>query len=176
MTREQRRFLFLVTVVGVCLFLSIFLWNECGNSSYTLPKSVIDHNDPLAYENGGIAVFTMKTLGLDAGKWDVGSIANDMQIIAKHEVYENHTEGSILFKVVGDADDRYGNTSQTDFFSLQFSMDDLKQINWSNLMLGKILNLGKIVGETGVGELVIAKYCDADRAESEYFCAVGTAR
>jgi len=176
MTREQRRFLSWVTVVGVCLFLSIFLWNECGNSSYTLPKSVIDHNEPLAYENGGTAVFTMKVLGLDAGKWDMRSIANDMQTIVKHEVDENHSEGSILFKVVGESDDRYGNTNQIDAFSLQFSMDDLKQINWSNFYTGNLLNLGKIVGETGAGELLIDKYCDADREESEYFCAVGTAR
>lgn len=56
-------------------------------------------------------------------------------------------------------------------------MDDLKQINWSNFYVtGKILNLGKIAGETGAGEKVIAEYCDADREESENFCAVGTAR
>ena len=152
----------------------LYLWYSDSKSNDTYPRSVIKHEE--AKGDGGVAQFTLKLNGLDAGDWDMISISSDMVHIAKHEVAKNHTEGSILFEVVGDGDDQYGHTIQVDAFRLVYSMDDLKQIEWSNFDGEKLLNLGKIVDESRGGQKVIVGYCDKHREWSADFCAVGTQR
>ena len=142
-----------------------------SKSSDTFPRSVVKHEES---GEGGVAEFTLKLAGLDAGDWDMVAMSTDMVNIAKHEVTENHTEGSILFEVVGDGEDEYGHTIQVDAFRLVYSMDDLKQIEWSNFDGEKLLNLGKIVDESRAGQKVIVGYCDKHREWSASFCEVGT--
>jgi hypothetical protein len=119
---------------------------------------------------GGTARFTLKLNGLSS-TWDIGSVAEEMERIANHEVAENQPEGTILFEVVGNGEDLYGNTiNEVEAFEISYSMDDLRRVNWSNYNGAKLLNLGTIVSQTPAGKKMLSEYCAVSRENSELFC------
>lgn len=168
MTRVQRRYLaFFSGVIGVLLILFVVV----STSSYSLPSSVIEHED--AKVDGGTARYRLKLLGV-TNSIALFDISSDIEHIAKHEVKNNNNEGTILFTIVGDGQDIYGNSSQVYAFDLQYTMDDLKKINWDNIDCMQLLNLGIIVNKSPAGTKLISDYCEENRVSSEVFCAEGS--
>jgi hypothetical protein len=159
-------------VVFILVVYFIARTRDTNKNGYIFPSSVIKDQDPAAYEEGGTAEFTLKLNGV-SDDWDMVALSEDMANIAKHEVDEKHTEASILFDVVADGHDMYGHAVQIDAFRLQFSMDDLKQIEWPNVGGKKLLNLAALTNESKVGEEVISNYCAENQESSEIFCAAG---
>jgi len=93
-----------------------------------------------------------------------------MVTIARHEVDLDETEGTIYFDVIGAGEDLYGNPVEVDAFTLSYSMEDLKRVNWTNFDGHKLLNLGAIVKASPAGKKLIADYCAGNEDESDMFC------
>lgn len=138
-----------------------------------LPRSVIKHDD--SADPRGVSTFTLKLSGLTAST-EVFLIAQDMAKIAQNEVGHDRTEGTVVFDVVGDGEDRYGKSTEVDAFTLSYSMDDLRQVNWSNFDGMKLLNLATIVDQYPAGRRLISQYCLDNSESSEGFCTTAAAR
>jgi hypothetical protein len=162
---------FLALIAAGLIFWFLNINSSPGSqSSYTFPRSVTSHE--YSQMDGGIERITLK-LGGPSGS-DLLAASFDISNIAKHEVDEGHSEKTVLFHVVGDINNLYGNTIQVNEFYLRFSMDDLRQVNWTNIDGPRLLNLGSITSETGNGEELIIDYCAENQKSSELFCDVGT--
>jgi len=174
MTPEQRKYAVNLAKISGCIIVILYfiLSSLKSNSSYTFPRSVISHDEPKI--DGGEARFRLKLPGLSYST-DLFETSKDIEDIAKHEVESNQSEGSILFTIVGEGKDLYGNSVQDVYaFDLQFSMDDLKKVKWDDLDGMQLLNLGQIVSKSPAGENLISGYCEDNRVSSEVFCAAGT--
>jgi hypothetical protein len=162
-----------IICLGGCLAAAafgIFSWVSNSKSSvadYKYPSTVTQHEDAA---DGGAGNFTLK---IQVGS-NLFSMSSDIASIAQHEMTAKPAEESIVFHVVADIDNLYGNRVQVDAFDLTFSMDDLKQVNWSNIDGPRLLNLGKIDNETGNGATFIADYCAENQKSSQFFCDAGT--
>ena len=160
----------------VLVALGLYLWltnrgssgpSMGADSSYALPSSVVTHEP--APNDGGLESFTLR-IGPGSGMF---ALSSDIVNIAKHEVAEKRQVGAILFILVGDGEDQFGNAVQVDVFDLVYQMDDLNRIRWSNFDGPRFLNLGRIVHEYRAGEKFIADYCADNSESSEAFCAAG---
>jgi hypothetical protein len=99
-----------------------------------------------------------------------------MEKIIKHELRESGSEQSIVFHIVGDAgggNDDYGRARPTNIikaFDIQYSMDDMKKINWENLGDVRLENLGHVSEIQPAGATVAQRYCAKHREYSQIFC------
>ena len=105
---------------------------------FKYPSHALDHKISVIAGNAVLSV-TLKLRGWDAGEGDMYAAIVDMESIMKHELREGSGEQSITFHIVGDAGggyDDYGHARPThliDAFDIQYSMDNLKQIDWDHL-------------------------------------------
>jgi hypothetical protein len=162
-----------LTVLSTVLFAIIY---GCAESSglveFEYPSGVLDHKISIIDGNTELDV-TLKLNGWDAGENDIYSAILDMQSIMRHELKEGGSEQSILFRIVGvAATDDYGRetTDLIGVFDIQYSMKDIKQINWDNPGEIRLLNLGHVSGITPAGITVAQRYCEKEREHSQAFC------
>jgi hypothetical protein len=150
--------------------------NGCFEFKY--PTSVVDQKTSVVNGNSEFDV----TIKLEM--WNGGSLRNcadEMKEIVKHELKEGKQEKSIVFRVVGDVEsgggyDRYGNpipTSTATFnaLNIQFSMDDLRKVNWDHMSSLELLNLGSVTRFGSYGDSAARNYCEMARDYSRDFCA-----
>jgi hypothetical protein len=166
------RLIYSFLLITVLFVLFVWMHRSVGPSEFTLPPSVLDQKTAVVDGKAELD-FTMKLGGLDAGNWDMLAIIRDMESIMRHELKESGSEQSILFHIVGvAAADDYGRRS-TDLigaFDIQYSMEDIKQINWDNPSEIRLLNLGRVSGITPAGAKVAGGYCEKNRGDSQVFC------
>jgi hypothetical protein len=171
-TKREKAVINTIALIGGAIVgLAVFSWLTGSSSTYSFPSSVVGHQN-VPDDPGMAAVFTLK-LATDSSLF---GLSFDMEDIAKHEMMEKHPEGSIIFKVVAEGDDLYGRAAEFEEFSLKYQMDDLKQVEWSNIDGPRLLNLGRITNETGSGEQLIYDYCSENQKSSEFFCDAGIRR
>lgn len=157
----------------VCAYISADL-NGCFKFRY--PTSVLNHNTSIVGGNTELDV-TLKLRGWDAGDTDMYSAILDMESIMKHEIKEGSPGQNIVFHIVGDAGggkDDYGNPKPSRIigaFDIQYSMEDIKKIDWDHISQFRLLNLGIVSGITPAGADVAKGYCEKNREYSQSFCA-----
>jgi hypothetical protein len=140
-----------------------------GPSEFRVPTSVLDEKTSAADGNPKLYI-TMKLRGIDGGVSDMSLSGQDMQEIVKHELKKNGSERSIVFHLVADGHDVYGQASQIQVFDIQYSMDDLRRINWANVTSNGLLNLGHVSEMSPQGADVAKFYCEKAREYAEVFC------
>jgi len=165
-----------LAVISVFVFALI---HSCGESSgvgsFTYPPSVLSHNISTVDGNSELNV-TLKSQGWDAGEADIINITSDMRSIMEHELKEGGQEQSIAFHLVGDAGggrDDYGRPIPSRLigvFDIDFSMADIREINWDHVYNFKLLNLARVSAITPAGAEVGKKYCEKNREYSNAFC------
>ena len=158
-------------VVGVLAVACIYGCSSLffGPSEFKLPPSVLNQKTSVADGNPELYM-TMKLRGIDGGVSDMSLSAQDMQEIVKHELKQNGSERSIVFDLVADGHDVYGQASQVQVFDIQYSMDDLRRINWANVTSNGLLNLGHVSKKSPQGADVAKLYCEKAREYAEVFC------
>ena len=146
-----------------------------GVGSFTYPPSVLSHNISTADGNSELNA-TLKLQGWDGGEADMINITSDMRSIMEHELKEGGQEQSIDFHIEGDAgggNDDYGRPIPSRLigvFNIDFSMADIRQINWDHVYNFKLLNLAHVSAITAAGAEVGKKYCEKNREYSQAFC------
>jgi len=165
---------------GIAIAIFILIVYVCadsnGCSEFKYPASVLDHKIVVTGSNSELDV-TLKLRGGDAGAVDLYGAIVDMESVMKHELKENGGEQGIVFHVVGDAGggyDDYGHESPTHLikaFDIQYSMENLRQIDWDHLPSeNRLLNLGQISEITPAGVAVAQGYCKEAREYAQVFC------
>jgi hypothetical protein len=171
----------LLIVISGLIILMIYACSgtteSTGHNEFTYPKGVLDHKIVVIGNNSELDV-TVKLRGWDAGATDLYTAIVDMESVMKHELQESNGEQSIVFHIVGDAGggrDDYGHVRPTDLinvFDIQYSMDDLRQIDWEHLPgENRLLNIGRVSGVTEAGVSVARSYCQEGREFTQIFCA-----
>ncbi len=172
-----------VVRLAILIVISVFIYawiDSCAEShglvKFTYPASALDHKTSVIDGNTVLNV-TLKLRGSDAGEDDVYAAIVDMESIMKHELREGGGEQSIAFHIVGDAGggyDDYGHPRPTHLinaFDIQYSMDDVRQIDWDHLPSeNRLLNLGQVSGITPAGAGVAKEYCEKAREYAQVFC------
>jgi hypothetical protein len=151
--------------------------DSSSRDEFTYPRNVLDHKI-LANGTNTELDLTVKLQGWDAGAGDMYAAIVDMENVMKHELQQSSGEQGIVFHIVGDTGggyDDYGRARPTrliNVFDIQYSMDNLKQIDWSHLPSEmRLLNLGLVSGVTPAGADVGKAYCEKDGEYSQVFCA-----
>src|SRR5208337_2887314 len=128
-----------ILVIVFVIFIFLDYVKGCGDrSEYTYPRNVLGHKTSVIGGNTELDV-TVKLRGWDAGSGDMYAALLDMESVMKHEIKENSGEQSIVFHIVGDTGggrDDYGHVRPSNLinvFDIQYSMDDLRQIDWEHL-------------------------------------------
>jgi hypothetical protein len=164
-------FIFLVIMIGVGI-------KAC--SDFTLPSEVISEKTSVVNGNTQFEV-TMKLTEFDGNEPSVPTTSSHIAEIVKHELDEHNTARTIVFHIVEDAGggyDAYGRPQLTrlvDAFDIEYSMTDLKLIDWDTVGLNGrwLLDLGTVSNVTDAGEEAIRKYCvdDGQKRYAQAFCA-----
>jgi hypothetical protein len=161
-----------ISIIIIIVFINS-IFSDSGESKY--PASVLDHK--ISVINGITELdVKMKIPGLDAGAMDMYSIANDMEKIAKYEINQSGSEQNIVFTIagkVGGGYDDYGRPESTDIINgldIQYSMVDLKKIEWGHITVYSFLNLGHLTIISPGGAKFVQRYCEKNRQYSQVFC------
>jgi hypothetical protein len=166
----------IVGVVAKVVLAALIIWGIYGCSSYflgggefTFPFSVLGHKTSVIDGRAEFEV-TMKLRGIDSGDTDMNLAAQDMDGIIKHVLKENGSEQGIIFHIVADGQDIYGHATQIQVFDIQYSMDDLKLVNWDNVTSNGLLNLSRLSAMSPAGADVGRLYCEKERDYAQVFC------
>lgn len=112
----------------------------------------------------------------NTGEAEVYTSIADMKQVMRNAVYEGTQVRGIVFhlvEAVGGGTDDYGNSKPSRMiadFDLQYSMDDVRRINWRSVTSSGLLNLSKVTKISPTGAVVAHRYCERNRDSSEVFC------
>ena len=171
--------LVVAAVLGACIYGCASLFS--GPSEFKYPTSVMNHKIIVVDGNTEYDV-TLKLREFDRpAPGSVLYASTDIIDIVKHELEEHGTEQSIVFHIVEDTGggfDIYGRKNPaylTDAFDIEYSMEDLKLINWDSVLHNGrwLLDLGSVSHITGAGNDAIRKYCvdEGFKKYAQVFCA-----
>jgi hypothetical protein len=146
-----------------------------GLGKYDYPVTFVSHQ---SNQIAGKPVYEaqVKLNGWDAGDTDLSALAPDIQDVVKHELGDGISDQSMLFHIVGDAGggyDDYGHARPTALvgaFDLEYSMDDLKRIDWDHTTEFSFFNLAHVTNVNSAGEKVGKAYCEKNRDSAHAFC------
>lgn len=148
-----------------------------GPSEYKYPSCVLEHK--ISVINGKTEYdVKMKLPGVDSGGIDMVYIAGQMKNVAEHEIKQSGSEQSMVFTIAGETIggyDDYGRAEPSEIinvFDVQYSMDDLKKIDWDHITDYSFLNLGHLTIICPAGAKVVERYCEKHREYSQAFCDI----
>jgi hypothetical protein len=151
-----------------------------GCSSFKYPESILGHER--TFVNGDeMHVFALKLQGDEA--MDMLAAAADMKAVINRELKDGSSDQYIDFHLLGDSEKAgiarslmkvgkdYGNTDLSNAFDIWYKMEDIKKIDFDNISVPRLLNLGHVYMVFPLGTDVAGKYCDKNRELSQVFCS-----